>query len=620
MPWNHELRAALFENLEYFRMRYAFVSVNGRSDTLLLNPNAPGTGHLDDGLQEALMRVVSRITELGPNAVAHDSPGFAINPRPHIVISRVATQDGRMDGQTRICVYYREGQFHIAFRCQRTEDIGGVPDFDVREQKFGIDPHVFDELGRLQWTRRAGGHVSVPVDAVGPNFPQGSVLEAGHPVASLVSAMNERIFLQPNPTWDGYCAQHNLDAQGVKVPRGHFPPAGGEVGGGGGGGGGGGARNGGGEIVAMNLNTILYGPPGTGKTFATLGLALSRFYPDASIQAYARACQAGDLARVPNQESWSQWLADFDQLRRDGRIEFTTFHQNYAYEDFIEGIRASTVGNAVAYSTEPGVFKRIAYRALYAWLNGEPCPVGGPEEEAAVRSVREWLSEGFAKGQANGIGEMSHPYVLVIDEINRGNMARIMGELITLVEDSKRARSEPGLGDQPLTATLPYTREPFIVPPNLYILGTMNTADRSLVGLDVALRRRFSFVELAPRPDALPINVEGVNLQAFLRIINERIEESLDSDHLIGHAFFLPARSLADLAHAMEHKVIPQLREYFHDRHDLLRTILLRADGTACDFILFRGQSSSTRLVRVLQENLDRVESYRGVIGNAGAA
>jgi 5-methylcytosine-specific restriction protein B len=150
-------------------------------------------------------------------------------------------------------------------------------------------------------------------------------------------------------------------------------------------------------------------------------------------------------------------------------------------------------------------------------------------------------------------------FVLIIDEINRGNVASIFGELITLLEDDKR-------GGQPheLRLTLPYSKASFMVPPNLYVLGTMNTADRSVEALDTALRRRFSFHELAPQPQLLRADVEGIDLARLLAALNERLETLLDRDHRLGHAWLLPVRDLAGLRAAFSQKIIPQLQEYFY--------------------------------------------------------
>ncbi len=155
--------------------------------------------------------------------------------------------------------------------------------------------------------------------------------------------------------------------------------------------------------------------------------------------------------------------------------------------------------------------------------------------------------------------EKENRYVLIIDEINRGNVSSIFGELITLLEEDKRTD-----GDEPLEVILPYSKEPFQVPSNIYVLGTMNTADRSVEALDTALRRRFSFDEMPPDYDVLTDDeIDGIDLRKLLRTINERIELLIDSDHKIGHSYFINLKTLDDLKTAFENKVIPLLQEYF---------------------------------------------------------
>ncbi|MBA3486838.1 MAG: AAA family ATPase, partial [Lysobacter sp.] len=164
-------------------------------------------------------------------------------------------------------------------------------------------------------------------------------------------------------------------------------------------------------------------------------------------------------------------------------------------------------------------------------------------------------------------------HVLIIDEINRGNVSRIFGELITLIEASKRAGA-----DEQLEVVLPYSKKSFAVPANVYLIGTMNTADRSLMGLDIALRRRFEFVEMPARPGLLAgVVVDGIDIEAMLTVMNQRIEVLLDRDHHLGHAYFMPLKSdrtLARLAQIFRSQILPLLQEYFFEDWERIRWVL----------------------------------------------
>lgn len=161
------------------------------------------------------------------------------------------------------------------------------------------------------------------------------------------------------------------------------------------------------------------------------------------------------------------------------------------------------------------------------------------------------------------------PYILIIDEINRGNISKILGELITLLEPSKRKGEE-----EALEVKLPYSQEPFSVPNNLYIIGTMNTADRSIALLDTALRRRFEFIEMLPDSKELSTNCDGINLQKLLEAMNNRIEFLLDRERSIGHAFFIGVTNLNDLQAVFKHKILPLLQEYFYDDYAKINAVL----------------------------------------------
>jgi 5-methylcytosine-specific restriction enzyme B len=163
--------------------------------------------------------------------------------------------------------------------------------------------------------------------------------------------------------------------------------------------------------------------------------------------------------------------------------------------------------------------------------------------------------------------------VLIVDEINRGNISRIFGELITLIEPSRREGAQESLSVQ-----LPYSRDPFAVPANVHLIGTMNTADRSLAGLDIALRRRFVFEEMPPEPAYLQgVEVEGVAIDKLIAVLNGRIEALRDADHCLGHSFFLPLieePTLLRLAAIFRGQILPLLQEYFFEDWERIRWVL----------------------------------------------
>ena len=320
----------------------------------------------------------------------------------------------------------------------------------------------------------------------------------------------------------------------------------------------------------VRLNQVLFGPPGTGKSY------------DAVAKAVAIIDGQVDTERADVK-------ARFDKLREEKRVEFVTFHQNYAYEDFIEGIRP-----VVAESLSP------------AHCAGPPSP---------PKRLRYELRDGIFKQIAQRAGkDLNNRYVLIIDEINRGNIAKVFGELITLIEPSKRLG-----GEDEIKTILPYSQKPFGVPKNLYLIGTMNTADRGITELDVALRRRFEFERKLPDPghEGISKDIDGVDGSKLLRAINERIVEIKDRDHQIGHTYFLGVQTMKDLKKAFQVQVIPLLEEYFYDDWGKIRQVL---NGNV--FITKRDTKldGTERSVFELLEQTDPLwgdaESYRAIYGS----
>ncbi|BDM05802.1 AAA family ATPase [Campylobacter jejuni] len=394
------------------------------------------------------------------------------------------------------------------------------------------------------------------------------------------------------------------------------------------------------ENQNIPLNQILYGPPGTGKTYHTIDKALEIL---------------GE-----NLENRDEKKAKFDEYVKNGQIVFTTFHQSYGYEEFVEGIKpridSKENSKEVEYEIKDGIFKELCKKALdnykvslltqeefvksedlenkieifldelvdqqkfiekiqsggfkleeynekyriitddtnaNLYLNLEIFKTLLENKDKIIngRSIKQILNNKhrrqidsyyfqlvklFKEREQdykvdNNPSEKPElkPYIIIIDEINRGNVSKIFGELITLIEASKRIGEK-----EELKVTLPYSGKEFGVPKNVYIIGTMNTADRSITSLDTALRRRFEFIEMMPDVSKLSMDCEGINLQELLKAINTRIEYLLDREKTIGHAFFISVENLEDLKKVFKNKIIPLLQEYFYNDYALIDAVL----------------------------------------------
>lgn len=438
------------------------------------------------------------------------------------------------------------------------------------------------------------------------------------------------------------------------------------------------------------LNQILFGPPGTGKTYATINEALRILEPQLLDDPHV---SRADLVRA------------FEGYVLKGQVVFCTFHQSFSYEDFVEGLRASSQEGQLHYEVEPGLFKRLCERAREGrteehdpfdqalvrlrehaaasdgrlsmqTIRGKPFSVEYSSGDtflvfpasaetlkhgytANLKLVRQLYQTGRKEGIYNpsyvegmlrylqdkcglpsfephaAIPAKRDNFVLIIDEINRGNVSRIFGELITLIEESKRAGKS-----EALSVVLPYSKERFSVPSNLYLIGTMNTADRSLAGLDIALRRRFTFKEMPPQPDLLnDVNVEQdgitVNIGQLLRVMNQRIEVLLNRDHCLGHAYFMPLEkepTLECLAAILKNKVLPQLQEYFFEDWQRIQWVLNDHRKALAERFLIQPETNLDILfgsdIQIGQQNprwlvnddaFESIEAFAGIIDHQSA-
>ncbi|HED0861682.1 TPA: AAA family ATPase [Campylobacter jejuni] len=405
------------------------------------------------------------------------------------------------------------------------------------------------------------------------------------------------------------------------------------------------------------LNQILYGPPGTGKTYHTIDKALEIISKVEKIE-------------LPDENNRVDRKKLFNEYVKNGQIVFTTFHQSYGYEEFVEGIKPrmdKENSKEIEYEIKDGIFKELCEKALenrdsiknfnfyidklkekvkiddnnpekyfelpntkyfIQYRNGRtfrikfdgmsknhkdyPVSIDNIEKlyktsiadeiynSAYVKAILNYLKSQGLEDYKEKDEKTNSPYIIIIDEINRGNVSKIFGELITLIEPSKRIGEK-----EELKVTLPYSGEKFGVPKNVYIIGTMNTADRSITSLDTALRRRFEFVEMMPDVSKLSMDCEGINLQELLKAINTRIEYLLDREKTIGHAFFISVENLEDLKKVFQNKIIPLLQEYFYNDYALINEVL-NDNG-----MIFEDKKDDKYLQKI--KNLDSVNSERSI-------
>jgi len=363
-------------------------------------------------------------------------------------------------------------------------------------------------------------------------------------------------------------------------------------------------------------NLILYGPPGTGKTYHTISYAVA-------------IIENKDVEIIKSAENEERVIIKekFNQYSKEGRIRFVTFHQNYSYEDFIQGIKpdVSNSDGDISFTLKDGIFKEIVdkakqpkesnFEAVYkkfcdnqeeqeqelelqtpirnrpfkVTLNSNKnCKIRPMKETASIMvitktdiqnylfegKIRDWkpylvpLSEHIANTYNFIRGnDQKENYVLIIDEINRANISRVFGELITLLEPDKRIGE-----DNELMVTLPSGESDFGVPSNLYIIGTMNTADRSIALIDIALRRRFSFEPMYPDYSRVPDIVRSF----FIRL-NELIKNKKDEDFMIGHSYFMNVKDEESFGKTINEKVIPLLYDYFYNKKNEVKDLIIEA-------------------------------------------
>lgn len=295
------------------------------------------------------------------------------------------------------------------------------------------------------------------------------------------------------------------------------------------------------KLLTRKKQIVLQGAPGTGKTYSTAEIAVSICNPE-----------------FDGQNNRDAVMKEYRRLMADGRIGFTTFHQSMDYEEFVEGLKPVAENGGLVFRPQPGIFREMADKALLAAIKRDKQQINDTVNIDELLTSREKVD----------YKDDAPAYVLIIDEINRGNVSKILGELITLLEADKR------LGEQnELTAVLPYSHRHFGVPSNLYIVATMNTADRSTGSVDYAIRRRFGFVTVeADRKVVEEFGYDSPKTKESALKLFDSVAALMDSvntsfnrrDMMPGHSYFL-APTVDELKMKLTYELQPLLREYCND-------------------------------------------------------
>ncbi|MCM2130210.1 McrB family protein [Larsenimonas rhizosphaerae] len=437
----------------------------------------------------------------------------------------------------------------------------------------------------------------------------------------------------------------------------------------------------------LSLNQILFGPPGTGKTHGTVNAALEILDADyleahqgdrAALKLrFDELAERGQVSFVTFHQSFSyeDFVEGLRATQVEGQLQYDVepglfkrlcdrassgrSETNDPFDQALKRLQekaAANDGQLKMQTIQGNPFDATYFGGETLKAFPQSSQSTGKGHRANLKLVRQYYETGdkgdiynasYVKGvllyleEECGLPPYQAPsadpakrekFVLIIDEINRGNVSRIFGELISLIEGGKRAEA-----NEALSVILPYSKEHFSVPGNVYLIGTMNTADRSLAGLDIALRRRFVFREMPPRPELLDqVVVGGINIGELLRILNQRIEVLLDREHCLGHAYFMPLEKepeLSRLALIFRHQILPLLQEYFFEDWQRIQWVLNDHRKKAADRFVYQPRQNVHGLFgesvslpahhlpwRLNDDAFERLTAYASIIHGAGIA